>query len=87
MCLFVCLVVCSCVLVSACVRAVVRACVRACVRVSSVLLSFRSSVVVPVFQCPFSFLLPCFCYLVCVSFVFVCMHLICDCFVFVRVCV
>ena len=48
------------------VRACVRACVHACVRVSSVLVSFRSSIVVPVFQCPFSFLLPCFCYLVCV---------------------
>ena len=69
-----------------CVYVCVRASVRACLRVSSVLLSLCSSVVVPVFQCLFSFLIPCFCYLVCVSFFFVCVRL-CVCVVCVCVCV
>ena len=72
--------VCVCVCVRANVRACVQTCVRACVRVSSVLLSLCSSVVVPVFLCLFSFLLPRFCYLVCVSFFFWCA------FVWVCVC-
>ena len=55
-----------------CVRVRVRACVRACVRVSNVLLSLCSSVVVPVFQC---FLLPFFCYLICVKKFCVCVRL------------
>ena len=41
-------------------------------RVSSVLLSLCSSVVVPVSQCPFNFLLTCFCSLAGVSFVCLC---------------
>ena len=58
-----------------CVRVRVRARVRACVRVSNVLLSLCSSVVVPVFQCLFSFLLPFSCYLICVKKFCVCVRL------------
>ena len=78
-CLFVCLVGCLFVCVCVCVS------VRARVRVSSVLLSMRSIVAAPAFQCQFSFLLPCFCYLVCVSFVFVCVQLCACVFVCVSV--
>ena len=67
-----------CVCVCVCVCACVRACGSACARVSTVFLSLSSSVVVPAFQCPFSFLFPCFWFLVCVSFVFVCVRL-CVC--------
>ena len=57
-----------------------RACVRACFY--CVFCSFCSSVVVPVFQCPFSFLLPCICYFFLRWFCF------CFCaFVYVCVCV
>ena len=73
----------------ACVHAYVRVCLRACgragVRVSSVLLSLCSIVAAPAFQCQFSFLLPCFCYLLCVSFVFVCVQLCACVFVCVSV--
>ena len=61
-------------------------CVCACVRVPTVLLSLCLTVVLPVFHCPFSFLLPCFCYLFCVSFVSFCVRFFCVC-VYVCVCV
>ena len=50
------------------------ACVLAFVRASTVFLRLCLSVVLPLFPCPFSFLIACFCYFVCVSFVFVCVR-------------
>ena len=50
------------------------ACVLAFVRASTVFLRLCLSVVLHVFPCPFSFLIACFCYFVCVSFVFVCVR-------------
>ena len=54
-------------------------CVRAGLRVSTVLMSLCLFNVVPVFQCPFSFSLPCFCYLVCNCFVFFLCAFLCVC--------
>ena len=57
-----------------CVCAWACACVLAFVRAPTVFLRLCLSVVVPVFPCPFGLLLACFCYFVCVSFVFVCVR-------------
>ena len=62
----------NCLSVGVC--AWVCACVLSFMHASTVSLILCLSVIVSVFSCPFSSSLACFCYFVCVSFVFVCLR-------------